>query len=143
MFLPLLCLGTILAPTCPASCSQLPLSGPVGWTGSTLLAALRRPLRGPAPQPRFFTIRVGSQDKVVAVSHLKVCTASYATPGSQCCRGRLPGSRPGDLATTKLVSFSDPLVSSPSPSLAPPRDGSGTVFLPGEEIFERPGLAAS
>jgi hypothetical protein len=55
--------------------------------------------------------------------------------------GRPQGSRPGGLAATKRVLFSDPLVSSPSSS-APPRDGPGTVFLPGEEVFARPGLAA-
>ncbi len=41
--------------------------------------------------------------------------------------------------TRQHVSFSDPLVSSPSPSLALPRDGPGTVFLPGEEGFCTPG----
>jgi hypothetical protein len=54
MSLLLLCLGTILAPTCPASCQPScspPLSsGSVGRRGSTPSAALRRPLRGPAPQ---------------------------------------------------------------------------------------------
>ncbi len=69
MFLPLLCLGTILAPICPASCqpscSLPPLSGSVR-------AAWFHP----------FTIRVGSRDEVVAVSHLKACMAADATPGS-------------------------------------------------------------
>jgi hypothetical protein len=92
-----------------------------------------------SPRPLSFTIRVGSRDEVVAISRLKACTAVDATPGSPCCRGRLPGSRPGSLAATKRVSFSDPLVSSPSSPLAPPRDGPGTVFLPGEEVFARPG----
>jgi hypothetical protein len=32
--------------------------------------------------PRSFTIRVGSQDEVVAVSRLKACTAANVTPGS-------------------------------------------------------------
>ncbi len=58
--------------------------------------------------------------EVVAVSRLKACTAADATPGSPRCRGRPPGSRSGGLAATKRVSFSDPLVSSPSSSLAPP-----------------------
>jgi hypothetical protein len=44
--------------------------------------------------------------------------------------------------TTKRVSFSDPLVSSPSSSSAPPRDGPRTVFLPSEEVFARPRPAA-
>jgi hypothetical protein len=66
---------------------------------------------------------------VVAVSRLKACTVADATPGSP------------RLAATKRVSFSDPLVSSPS-TLAPPPDGPGTVLLPGEEVFARPGPAA-
>jgi hypothetical protein len=49
---------------------------------------------------------------------------------------------PSGPAATKRVSFSDPLVSSPSPP-APPRDGPGTIFLPGKEVFARPGPAAS
>ncbi len=91
--------------------------------------------------PRSFTIRVGSWDEVIAVSRLKACTARDATPGSPRGRGRPPGSHPGGPAATKWVSFSDPLVSSPFPS-APPRDGPGTVFLPSEEVFARPGPAA-
>jgi hypothetical protein len=92
--------------------------------------------------PRSFTIRVGSRDKVVAISHLKACTAADATPGSPRRRGRPPGSRSGSLAATKRVLFSDPLVSSPSSSLVPPRDGPGTIFLPSEEVFARSGPAA-
>jgi hypothetical protein len=46
--------------------------------------------------PRSFTIRVGSRDEVIAVSHLKACTApADATPGSPRRRGRPPGSHPG------------------------------------------------
>jgi hypothetical protein len=45
-------------------------------------------------------------------------------------------------SATKRVLFSDPLVSSPSSSRAPPQDGPRTVFLPGEEVFARPGPAA-
>ncbi len=62
--------------------------------------------------PRSFTIRVGSQDEVVAVSHFKACMAADPTPGSLRHRGRPPGSHPGSLAATKQVSFLDPLVSS-------------------------------
>jgi hypothetical protein len=91
--------------------------------------------------PCSFTIRVGSRDEVIAISRLKACTAADATPGSSRHRGRPPGLHPGGPAATKRVSFSDPLVSPPSPS-APPRDGPGTVFLPGEEVFARPGPAA-
>jgi hypothetical protein len=92
--------------------------------------------------PHSFTIRVGSRDEVVAASRLKAYTAVDATPGSLRRRGRPPGSRPGSPAATKRVSFSDPVVSSPFSSLAPPRDGPGTVFLPGEEIFACLGPAA-
>jgi hypothetical protein len=83
-----------------------------------------------------------SRDEVVAVSRLKACTATDATPGSPRHHGIPPGPRPGGLAATKQVLFSDPLVSSPSSSLEPPRDGPRTVFLPGEEVFARPELAA-
>ncbi len=62
--------------------------------------------------------------------------------GSPRCRSRPPGPHPGGLAATKRVSFSDPLVSSPS-SPVPPQNGPGTVFLPGEEVFARLGPAAS
>ncbi len=49
--------------------------------------------------------------------------------------------RPGSPAAAERVSFSDPLVSSPSP-LALPRDGPVTIFLPSEEVYARPGPAA-
>ncbi len=71
--------------------------------------------------PRSFTVRVGSRDEVIAVSCVKACTTADATPGSPRRRGRPPGSHPGGPAATKRVSFSDPLVSSPS-SPASPRD---------------------
>ncbi len=128
MFLLFLCLGTILAPSCPASCqpscSLPPLSMSIGaaWFHpfSRSTTAPTRLCAGPYAAlrlgPRFFTIRVGSRDEVVAISHLKACTAADATPGSPHHRGRPPGSRPGGLATTKRVSLSDPLVSSPSSS---------------------------
>jgi hypothetical protein len=102
MFLLLPCLGTILAP----SCSPPPLV----WVRRGGLVPPLQPLYdGPYAvlhrSPRSFTIRVGSRDEVVAVSHLKVCTAADATPGSPRRSGRLPGSSPGGLAATKRVSF--------------------------------------
>jgi hypothetical protein len=97
-------------------------------------AVLRRGLRS-------FTIQVGPRDEVIAVSRLKACTSADATPGSPHRRGRPPGPHPGGPTATKRVSFSDLLVSTSSCS-APPRDGPGTVFLPGEEVFARPGPAA-
>jgi hypothetical protein len=64
--------------------------------------------------PCSFIIQVRSRGEVIAVSRLKACTATDATPGSPRRRGRPPGSHPGGPAATKRVSFSDPLVSSPS-----------------------------
>ncbi len=131
MFLLLLCLSTILAPSCPASCqpscSPPPQLGLSGRPGSTPSAALQWPLHGPA---------------LLRVSCLKACTAVDTTPGSLHRRGRPPGSRPGGLAATKRVSFSDPLFSSPSSSPAPPHDSPGNVFLPSKEVFACPGPAA-
>jgi hypothetical protein len=89
-----------------------------------------------AAVPPSFTIRVGSRDEVVAISRLKAYTAADATPGSPPCWCL------GSPATTQRVSFSDPLVSSPSSSPALPRNSPGTVFLPGEEVFVCPGPAA-
>jgi hypothetical protein len=91
--------------------------------------------------PLSFTIRVRSWDKVITVSCLKACTAVDAEPGSPHHRDRPQGWRPGSLAATKQVSFSDPLVSTPS-SLALPQEGPKTVFLPREEVFARTGPAA-
>jgi hypothetical protein len=130
--------------------SELPaelLSAPLVWVCRGGMVPPLQPLYdGPYEVlrhgPRSFTIRVRSRDEVVAVSHLKACTAADATPGSPRRRGRPPGLRLGGLAATKLVSFSDPLVTSPSSSPAPPRDGPRTIFLPGEEVFARPGPAA-
>jgi hypothetical protein len=128
--------------------SELPvklLSAPLVWVRRGGLVPPLYPLYNSPyavlpPGPSSFTIRVGSRDEVVAVSCLKACTD--ATPGSPRRRHRPPGTRSGGLAATKRVSFSDPLVSSPSSSLALPQDGPGTVFLPGEEVFARPGPAA-
>jgi hypothetical protein len=118
MFLLFLCPGTILAPSCRASCqassSPPPSSGSVGAASSHPFShSTTAPLR-PALRTRSFTIRVGSRDEVIAVSRLKACTAADTTPGSPRRCGRPPGSHPGDPAATKWVSFSDPLVSSPS-----------------------------
>jgi hypothetical protein len=57
--------------------------------------------------PHSLTIRVGSRDKVVAVSHLKACMAADATLGSPRRRGRPPDLHPGGPAAIKQVSFSD------------------------------------
>jgi hypothetical protein len=129
--------------------SELPaelLSTPLVWVRwSSLLPPLQPLYNGPyavlRSGPRSFTIRVGSQYEVVAVSCLKACTAADSTPGSPRRRGRPLSLHPAGPATTKRVSFSDPLLSSPSP-LAPTRDGPRTIFLPGKEVFACPGPAA-
>jgi hypothetical protein len=122
MFLLLLCLGTILALTCPVSCqpscSPSPSSGSVGAAWFHPFSRSTRPLRGPAPQP----LLLHHQSRVAGQG------------------GRRQPPNGLHVRPTKQVSFSDPLVSSPS-LLAPPRDSPGTVFLPGEEVFARPGLA--
>jgi hypothetical protein len=143
MFRLLLCLGTILAQTCPASCSPPPLVW-VHWC--SVIPPLQPLYNGPyvvlRRGPRSFIIRVWQWDEVIAVSRLKACTAVDAMPGSLQRCSRPPGSRPADPAATKRVSFSDLLVSSPSSSLAPTQNGPGTVFLPGIEVFARRGPAA-
>jgi hypothetical protein len=85
--------------------SKLPaelLSAPLIWVRWGGLVPPLQPLydgpyavlrRGPCS----FTIRVGSQDEVVAVSRLKACTAVDAMPGSPRRRGRPPGSRSSGL----------------------------------------------
>ncbi len=145
MFLLFLCLGTILVPSCQMSCQATSSPSPLVWVRQGGVIPPLQPLYdGPyavlCRGPRSFTFRVGSRDKVIAVSCLKACTAADATSGSPCRRGRPPGPHPGGPAATKRVSFSDPLVSPPSPP-AQSRDGPGTVFLPGEEVFAHLGPA--
>jgi hypothetical protein len=142
----------VSAPSLPRhnSSTELPselLFAPLFWVHRGGLVPQLQPLYdGPYAVlrrgPPSFTIRVGWRDEVVAVSRLKACIAADATAGSPRRRSRASGSHSGCLATTKRVSFSDPLVSSPSSSQAPPRDGLRTVFLPGEEVFARSGPAA-
>jgi hypothetical protein len=144
MFLPLLCLGTILAPTCPASCQPRCSSFPFVWVHWGSLVPPLQPLydgpctAAPAPSPS----ESGRGTRRSAISRLKACMAADATPGSPRRSGRPLGSCPGSLAATKRVSFSDPLVSSPSSSVAPPHGGPRTVFRPDEGVFARLGPAA-
>jgi hypothetical protein len=138
----------ILATTCPASCqpscSPLPSSGSVG---AAIIPPLQALYDGPyavlCRGPRSFTIRVRSRNEVVAVSRLKAYTAADAAPGSPPRCGRPPGSRPGGPAVTKRVSFSDPLVSSPSSSRAPPQNGPRTVFSYPARRFCIPGTGGA
>jgi hypothetical protein len=44
---------------------------------------------------RSFTIRVGSRDKIVSISHPEACTEADTIPGSPQRRGRPPGKRTG------------------------------------------------
>ncbi len=97
--------------------SELPaelLSAPLVWVRcGDLVPPLQLLYDGPyavlGRGPCSFTIRVGLRDEVVAVSHLKACTAADATPGSLRHRSRPPDSHPGGPAATKRVSFSYPL----------------------------------
>jgi hypothetical protein len=66
----------------------------------------------------------------------------HAAPGSPRSCGRPPGNRPGGSAAAKRVSFSHPLVSSPSITASLPQNGPGTVFLHSAEVFACLGLAA-
>jgi hypothetical protein len=141
MFLLLLCLGTILALSCQPSCSPPPSSGSVEAAWFHLFSrSTMAPTRfcGVAPTP-------SPSESGHGTRWLPSAALRLARPRMQRLAARVATadrSRPGGLAATKRVSFSDPLVSSPSSSLAPPRDGPGTVFLPGEEVFARPGPAA-
>jgi hypothetical protein len=148
MFLLLLCLGTILAPTCPASwqpsCSLPPSSGSVraAWFhpfSRSTMAPTRFCAAAPAPSPSEsglgtrWSLSAALRPAWQGMPRL----AARVTPAD--CRL----SSPGTPAATKRVSFSDPLVSSPSSSSsAPPRDSPETVFLPGKEVFAHPGPAA-
>jgi hypothetical protein len=147
MFLPLLCLGTILALTCPASCqpscSPSPSSGSVGaaWFhpfSCYLTAPMRSCAAAPAPSPS----ETGRGMRWLLSAALGLARprtpdlSAYFAAADRQVRAQ------AGLATTKRVSFSDPLVSSPSSSLAPPCDSPETVFLPGEEVSACPGPAA-
>jgi hypothetical protein len=88
-------------------------------------------------EPHSFTIRVGSREEFVSISRLKAYTEVDATPGNPRFLSRPTGKRPGGPATTKRVSFSDPLVSSSSSKVAP-NDGPGTVFLVTDRFFACP-----
>jgi hypothetical protein len=144
MFLLLLCLGTILALTCPMSCqpscSPPPSSGSVGvaWF-HPFSRSTTAPTRSCAAA---LVLHYQSQDEVVAISSLRLarqqtpCLAARVTAADRRARTQAVLLQPSG-------SFSDPLVSSPSSSVAPPREGPRTVFLLSNEVFSCPGPAAS
>jgi hypothetical protein len=99
MFLLLFSLGTILALSCPASCQPSCSLPPLVWVRPGGLVPPLQPLYdGPYAvlrrSPCSFTIRVGSRDKMVAVSRLKACTATVTMPGSPGHCGRQLGFAP-------------------------------------------------
>jgi hypothetical protein len=87
MFRLLLRLGTILAPSFPSELPAELLTNPLVWVCRGGVIPPLQPLyNGPYAVlrrgPCSFTIRVRARDKVVAISHLKACTAVDTTPGS-------------------------------------------------------------
>jgi hypothetical protein len=130
----------------PAELPDELLRAPFIWLRcGDVIPPLHCPYKGPYAILRHgpcLTIRVGSWDQIVSISHLKAYTEADATPSSPRRHGRPPGKRPGGPAATKWVSLSDPLVSSPSPSQALPSDGPGTVFPVADRFFACPGPAA-
>ncbi len=108
------------------------------WHCTPSAPSLRRPhyailRRG----PRAFTLQVELREEIIAGSRLK---AVDAMPGSPQRHGRPLGpgamatpaaAHPGSLAATKQVSFSGPLVSSPSQQEQP-------RFLPGNRFSPTP-----
>ncbi len=139
MCLLLLCLGTILTPSCLASSqpsySPPPSSGSVGaaWfhpfsRSTTTLTRSCAAVPAPSPSESGRGMRWSpSAASRLARPRTPRPAARVAAADRRACAQAV--------AATKRVSFSDPLVSSPSSSSAPPRDGPGTVFLPGEEVL--------
>ncbi len=145
MLLHFLCPGTIPVPRCRLSCQMSCCTSLllVAWGG--IVPPLHSPCNGlnavMRRGPHSFTIKVGTRDEIVSISRLKACTEADAMPGSPPRHGRPPGKHPGGPASTKQVSFLDPLVSSPSSSQAPQSNGPETVFPVTDRFFDRPGPA--
>ncbi len=115
----LLCLGTILASSCQLSSSPPPSSGFVvaAWPHLfTRSMKVHTPFYAVAPAPSPSESR--HETRSLPSAALRPARQRTAEPGSPRRNSRPPGSLPGGLAATKQVSFSDPLVSSPS-SLVP------------------------
>jgi hypothetical protein len=127
MFLLLFCLDTILAPSCPArcqpSCSPPPSSGSVGaaWFhpfSRSTMARTQFCAAAPAPSPsesvRWMRWLPSAALRLARLRMPRLAarvTAADRRAHAQAVLG---------LAATKRVSFSDPLVFSPSSSPAPP-----------------------
>jgi len=106
-------------------------------------APLQRPYAVVARGLRAFTIQVGMRDKIISVAGLKPCTDAAAEAGLPQRRGWPPqrARYPPPTSATRRVTFSDPLVSTPSQRpQALPRVSPGTGFvLPRGEVLVRPG----
>jgi hypothetical protein len=135
--------STDLPSELPAKLLTIPSSGSVGaaWFhpfSRSLTAPMQSCAAAPAPSPS----ETGRGMRWLLSAALRLARprtpdlAAYVAAADRQARAQ------AGLAATKRVSFSDPLVSSPSSSLAPQCDSPGTVFLPGEEVSACPGLTA-
>ncbi len=133
MFLPLLCLSTILALTCAASCqpscSPPPSSGSVRMTwfrpfSRSMMAPTRSCAAAPAPSP---------SESAHRTRWLPSASLRHAWPRMPCLTARVAAAdrRTCGLAATKRVLFSDLLVS----SSAPPRGGPGQFSYPARRFL--------
>jgi hypothetical protein len=142
MFLPLLCLGTILAPTC-----QQAALGPIVWVRRGGLVPPLQPLydgpyvvlrRGPTPSPS----ESGHGTRWSLSAALRLARPRTPRLAARVTAADCWARTQAVLPQPSGLFFSDPLISSSSLSSALPRNCCGTVFLPGEEVVARPGLAA-
>ncbi len=143
MLLLFLSLATIIWVTCCLRSCQLTSSAPpsYGYAKAASSPLSSAPMMAPTlswagdPAPSPSESGQGMRSSLSAAWKLARTDAKLGSPRY---RRRWPGpgagakpatARPGGPAATKRVSFSDPLVSSPS-AWVPPGDGRGTVFLP-------------
>jgi hypothetical protein len=97
--------NTTPAVSCQMSCVMISSMPP--HPGSSIISPLQRPYDGPFAflrrNPRSFTIRVGTQDEIIAVSRFKPDMDSYAKPGSP-----WPTARHGGLPAPRRAYFQTP-----------------------------------